>query len=44
MTSVELLIPVTLPPGRLMLATRPIRTGAPQEKDTIGIVGVTAVV
>jgi len=32
--------PVTLPPGRARLATRPIATGSPPLKKTIGIVEV----
>src|SRR5262249_1897457 len=34
--------PVTLPPGRLRLATRPILTGSPPLTKTIGIVAVAA--
>jgi hypothetical protein len=36
------LIPVTLPPGRLKLATRPASTGSPPAVKTIGIVVVAA--
>src|SRR5205823_4485158 len=36
------LIPVTLPPGRLKLATRPIWTGSAADTKTIGIVAVAA--
>ncbi len=36
------LIPVTLPPGRLRLATRPSWTGSPPVRKTIGIVVVAA--
>src|SRR5262249_19680896 len=36
------LIPVTLPPGRLRLATRPVWTGSPALLNTIGIVVVAA--
>jgi hypothetical protein len=35
-------IPVTLPPGRLRLATRPNSTGSPPTPNTIGIVVVAA--
>src|SRR5262249_56572798 len=35
-------IPVTLPPGRLRLATRPSLTGSPLAVNTIGIVLVAA--
>ena len=34
--------PVTLPPGRLRLATRPSRTGSPPVSKTIGMVVVAA--
>jgi hypothetical protein len=34
--------PVTLPPGRLKLATRPSLTGSPPLAKTIGIVAVAA--
>ena len=34
--------PVTFPPGRLMLATRPSRTGSPAVTNSIGIVRVAA--
>jgi hypothetical protein len=37
-----LLMPVTLPPGRLRLATRPIWTGQVRPVKTIGIVDVAA--
>src|SRR5262245_114784 len=36
------LMPVTLPPGLLKLATRPYRTGSPPIEKTIGIVAVAA--
>ena len=36
------LIPVTLPPGRLRLATRPRSTGSSVNSETIGIVAVAA--
>ena len=36
------LTPVTLPPGRLRLATRPSLTGSPPRAKTIGIVAVAA--
>ncbi len=36
------LTPVTLPPGRFMLATRPDLTGSPPPANTIGVVAVTA--
>ena len=35
-------LPVTLPPGRLRLATSPISTGLAEIENTIGIVEVTA--
>ena len=34
-------MPVTLPPGRLMLATRPLLTGSAMVVNTIGTVSVT---
>ena len=33
--------PVTLPPGRARLATRPVPTGSPADANTIGITDVT---
>jgi hypothetical protein len=36
------LTPVTLPPGRLKLATRPSLTGSPPVVKTIGMVAVAA--
>src|ERR1043166_2641869 len=33
-------MPVTLPPGRARLATRPLRTGSPTEAMTTGMVDV----
>src|SRR5262249_33532795 len=36
------LVPVTLPPGRLMLETRPSLTGSPPIEKTIGMVAVAA--
>src|SRR5262245_51151295 len=38
----KMVIPVTLPPGRLRLATRPTMTGLPPVTKTIGIVVVAA--
>src|SRR6516165_8910372 len=40
--SPNMVIPVTLPPGRLRLATRPSLTGSPLAVNTIGIVWVAA--
>jgi hypothetical protein len=34
--------PVTLPPGRLKLSTRPALTGSPPTPNTIGMVAVAA--
>ena len=39
---VRLVTPVTLPPGRLRLATRPSRTGSEPSSKTIGMVVVAA--
>jgi hypothetical protein len=39
---VKKLIPVTLPPGRLRLCTRPARTGSAPLTKTIGMVWVAA--
>ena len=41
-TAAKKLTPVTLPPGRFMLATRPSLTGSPPLTNTIGIVEVAA--
>ena len=41
-TFMKLLMPVTLPPGRLRLATRPALTGSSPTTKTIGIVPVAA--
>ena len=40
--TVIMVMPVTLPPGRLRLATRPNVTGSPALTKTIGIVDVAA--
>ena len=41
-STVNEVTPVTLPPGRLRLATRPTSTGSPPIAKTIGIVVVAA--
>ena len=38
-----MLTPVTLPPGRLRLVTRPARSGSAELRKTIGIVEVAAI-
>jgi hypothetical protein len=37
---VDVMIPVALPPGRLMLSTSPVLTGSPPTANTMGIVEV----
>ena len=41
-SAVRKVIPVTMPPGRLRLVTRPYRTGSSATAKTIGIVEVAA--
>jgi len=41
-SSPKSLTPVTFPPGRLRLSTKPIRIGSPELTKTMGIVAVAA--